>query len=53
MQSERGPPVSYQAQGLVVVSFDYGSEFAKQFADARFEKGDAFMKEVLSKHRHD
>ena len=33
--------------GLVVVSFDTG-ELAKQFADAWFEKTDAFMKEGLS-----
>ena len=30
--------------GLVVVSFGDGGEVAKQFADAWFEKGDAFMK---------
>ena len=35
--------------GLVVVSFDTGGELAKQFADAWFEKTDAFMKEGLSK----
>ena len=34
--------------GLVVVSFDTGGELAKQFADAWFEKTDAFMKEGLS-----
>jgi hypothetical protein len=33
---------------LVVVSFDTGGELAKQFADAWFEKTDAFMKEGLS-----
>jgi len=35
--------------GLVVVSFDTGGELAKQFADAWFEKADAFMKEGPSK----
>jgi hypothetical protein len=30
--------------GLVVVGFDYGGELAKRFADAWFEKSDAFMK---------
>jgi len=30
--------------GLVVVSFGSGGEVAKQFADAWFEKRDAFMK---------
>lgn len=30
--------------GLVVVSFDYGRESAKLFADTWFEKRDAFMK---------
>jgi len=34
--------------GLVVVSFDTGGELAKQFADAWFEKTDAFTKEGLS-----
>jgi hypothetical protein len=32
--------------GLVVVSFDYGAEVARQFADAWFEKKDAFMKKI-------
>lgn len=41
------------ASGLVVVSFDYGGEVAKQFADAWFEKGDAFMKEALLQNGHD
>ena len=35
--------------GLVVVSFDTGSELAKQFTDAWFEKSDVFMKEGLFK----
>jgi hypothetical protein len=35
--------------GLVVVSFDTGGEIAKQFADAWFEKTDAFMRKGLSK----
>jgi hypothetical protein len=39
--------------GLVVVSFDYGGEVAKQFADAWFEKGDAFMKKGLLKNWND
>lgn len=30
--------------GLVVISFGYGGEVAKQFADAWFAKRDAFMK---------
>jgi hypothetical protein len=34
--------------GLVVVSFDTGGEIAKQFADAWFEKADAFMRKGLS-----
>jgi hypothetical protein len=34
--------------GLVVVSFDTGSELAKQFADAWFQTTDTFMKEALS-----
>jgi hypothetical protein len=34
--------------GLVVVSFDTGGEIAKQFADAWFEKIDAFMRKGLS-----
>ena len=34
--------------GLVVVSFDTGGEIAKQFADAWFEKTNAFLKEGLS-----
>jgi hypothetical protein len=34
--------------GLVVVSFDTGGELAKQFADAWFQKADAFLKEGLS-----
>jgi hypothetical protein len=34
--------------GLVVVSFDTGGEIAKQFADAWFEKTDAFMRKGLS-----
>ena len=34
--------------GLVVVSFDTGGELAKDFADAWFQKADAFMKESLS-----
>ena len=34
--------------GLVVVTFDTGGELAKEFADARFQKADAFMKESLS-----
>jgi hypothetical protein len=28
----------------VVVGFEYGGELAKRFADAWFEKSDAFMK---------
>ena len=39
--------------GLVVVSFDYGGEVAKQFADTWFEKGEAFLKEGLLKNGHD
>jgi hypothetical protein len=39
--------------GLVVVSFDDGGEVAKQFADAWFEKGNAFMKEGQLKNGHD
>ncbi len=39
--------------GSVVVSFDYGGKVAKQFADAWFEKGEAFMKEGLLKNGHD
>jgi hypothetical protein len=31
--------------GLVVVSFEYGGDVAKQFADTWFEKSDAFMQE--------
>ena len=38
--------------GLVVVSFDTGGELAKQFADAWFEKTDAFMKEGLSNNEN-
>jgi hypothetical protein len=34
--------------GLVVVSFDTGAEVASQFADAWFEKTDAFVRGVLS-----
>ena len=34
--------------GLVVVSFDTGGEVANQFADAWFEKTDAFIREGLS-----
>ena len=34
--------------GLVVLSFDRGSEIAGQFADAWFEKTDAFVRDVLS-----
>jgi len=34
--------------GLVVVSFNTGGELAKEFADAWFEKADAFMKEGIS-----
>jgi hypothetical protein len=37
------------SSGLVVVSFENGGELAKQFADAWFEKSDAFMKEDLFK----
>jgi hypothetical protein len=33
--------------GLVVVSFNTGGELAKEFADAWFEKADAFMKEGI------
>jgi hypothetical protein len=38
--------------GLVVVSFDTGGEFAKQFADAWFEKTDKFMKEGHSNNQN-
>ena len=34
--------------GLVVLSFDTGAEVAGQFADAWFEKTDAFVRDVLS-----
>jgi hypothetical protein len=34
--------------GLVVVSFNTGGQLAKEFADAWFEKADAFMKEGIS-----
>jgi hypothetical protein len=34
--------------GLVVVSFDTGSEIASQFADAWFEKTDAFVRAALA-----
>ena len=34
--------------GLVVVSFDTGGELAREFADAWFQKADAFMKEGFS-----
>ena len=38
--------------GLVVVSFDTGGEIAKQFADAWFEKTDAFMRKGLSNNEN-
>ena len=38
--------------GLVVVSFDTGGELAKQFADAWFEKTDAFMRKGLSNNEN-
>ena len=38
--------------GLVVVSFDTGGEFAKQFADVWFEKTGALMKEGLSNNEN-
>ena len=34
--------------GLVVVSFDTGSEVASQFADVWFEKADAFVRGTLT-----
>ena len=34
--------------GLVVVSFDTGTDVASQFADAWFEKTDAFVRGVLT-----
>jgi hypothetical protein len=44
----RDPVADLSGSGLVVVSFDTGGELAKQFADAWFEKTDAFMKKGLS-----
>ena len=35
--------------GLVVVSFDRGADVASQFADAWFEKTDAFVRGILTK----
>jgi hypothetical protein len=34
--------------GLVVVSFDTGTDVASQFADAWFEKTDTFVRDVLT-----
>ena len=34
--------------GLVVVSFETGADVASQFADAWFEKTDAFVRDVLT-----
>jgi hypothetical protein len=34
--------------GLIVVSFDTGSELAKQFADGWFQTTDTFLREALS-----
>jgi hypothetical protein len=39
--------------GLVVVSFDTGGELAKRFADAWFEKSDAFMQKGRFKKEND
>jgi hypothetical protein len=38
----------FLGSGLVVVTFDTSGELAKEFADAWFQKADAFMKESLS-----
>ena len=42
------PAARLSGSGLVVVSFDTGGELAKLFADAWFEKTDAFMRQGLS-----
>jgi hypothetical protein len=41
----RDPAADLLGSGLVVVSFDAGTEVARQFADAWFEKSDVFMKD--------
>jgi hypothetical protein len=48
----RDPAADLLGSGLVVVSFDTGGELAKQFADAWFEKTDAFIKEGLSNRQN-
>jgi hypothetical protein len=45
----RDPAADLLGTGLVVVSFDVGTEVAKQFADAWFENSDIFMQEGLLK----
>ena len=44
----RDPDAKLSGSGLVVVSFDTDNCVASQFADAWFEKTDAFVKETLS-----